>query len=105
MTHSAHSAHALEARRESAESKSRRTCLIIRQRRSEMQRTAIGSSNIRSIGYDDATSQLEVEYDIQSVHRYREVPPALYHALTSALAEGSRLAAQIEGQYPHVRMM
>jgi len=70
-----------------------------------MQRTPIGSSQIRSLGYDDATKQLDVEYTNHSVYRYRGVPPAVYQALMTALAEGSQLAAQLQVQYPLVRLM
>ena len=54
-----------------------------------MNRTQIPSSNLRSVGYDQSTSTLEVEFRHGGVYEYLDVPAARYDGLLSAYSKGS----------------
>ena len=54
-----------------------------------MNRTPISSSNLRSVGYDQPTSTLEVEFRHGGVYQYFDVPEARYAGLMSAYSKGS----------------
>ena len=64
-----------------------------------MERKSVSSSNIASIGYDEATSTLEVEFLNGSVYHYYDVPDNEYQSLMSADSHGKYLAANIKGRY------
>lgn len=53
-----------------------------------MERSRVESSVIASIGYDAATSVLEVEFHNGGVYRYFLVPPSVYRALAGAASIG-----------------
>lgn len=55
-----------------------------------MNRTAVKSSNLKSIGYDEKTTTLEVEFSGGNVYQYRGVPKDVYTAL---LAEQERVSS------------
>jgi hypothetical protein len=69
-----------------------------------MERQAVISSNIASIGYDEATSTLEVEFLNGSVYHYYDVPYNEYQDLMSADSQGKYLAANIKGRYRYSRV-
>ena len=54
-----------------------------------MSRTQISSTSLRSVGYDQATSTLEVEFCRGNVYRYSDVPASRYEGLLSAYSHGS----------------
>ncbi len=54
-----------------------------------MNRTQISSSNLRSVGYDQPTSTLEVEFRHGGIYQYFDVPTARYAGLMSAHSHGS----------------
>ncbi len=64
-----------------------------------MQRTTVSSSNIRSIGYDAATSILEVEFTSGDIYRYYGVPQHLYEQFMSASSKGIFLSDRIRPSY------
>ncbi len=53
-----------------------------------MNRISVSSSNLRSVGYDPASSILEVEFRHGGVYQYFEVPEARYDGLMSAYSKG-----------------
>lgn len=69
-----------------------------------MNRVSVESSNIASIGYDEATSTLEVEFLNGSVYRYSGVPPARHRGLMDADSHGKYLNANIKGTYRYTRV-
>lgn len=69
-----------------------------------MQRQPVSSSNIASIGYDEATQTLEVEFLDQSVYQYFNVPPNTFEALMAASSHGVFLNANIKGQFAYERI-
>lgn len=64
-----------------------------------MNRTSVSSSNIASVGYDDDSATLEVEFNNGSVYQYFDVPQHVYQALISAPSVGGYLASNIKGHY------
>lgn len=53
-----------------------------------MQRTRVPSSNVVSIGYDEVTSTLEVEYQGGSIYQYLAVPRQVFDALMDTATHG-----------------
>ncbi len=69
-----------------------------------MIRTQVGSSNIASIGYDQKTKTLEVEFLNGSIYQYFDVPQAVYEEFIRAESKGKYLAYQIKGNYRYTRI-
>ncbi len=69
-----------------------------------MNRIPVRSSNIRSIGYDEASGTLEVEFHNGSIYQYYEVPEIVYRNLMHASSKGSYLHRHIRGRYPFQRV-
>ena len=64
-----------------------------------MHRTAVHSSNITSIGWQDGT--LEVEFHDGGVYQYSGVPEAVYQAFLNAYSKGSFFHDHIRDRYPY----
>ena len=64
-----------------------------------MNRTAVQSSNIRSIGYDEKSQLLEVEFKNGRIYHYYDVPHQEYNGLMNASSHGRYLASEIIGKY------
>lgn len=69
-----------------------------------MQRIAVRSSNIRSIGYDSSTQTLEVEFTSGELYQYSNVPSNVHDALMRAPSQGRFLNDQIKGRYRYTRL-
>ncbi|RXI46074.1 KTSC domain-containing protein [Clostridium tetani] len=69
-----------------------------------MQRTRVSSSNVYSIGYDDSSSILEVQFNNGSIYQYSNVPYSIYQGLMSAASHGSYLHAHVKGIYLYRRI-
>ncbi len=70
-----------------------------------MQRTAVSSSNITSIGYDPAHEILEVEFHDSSIYQYLGVPEMLYRGLMAAPSHGIFLDTHVkEGGFRYKRV-
>jgi len=54
-----------------------------------MNRFLVASSNIATIGYDAATSTLEIEFQGGSVYQYFDVPERIFTALRTATSPGT----------------
>jgi len=67
-------------------------------------RIPVESSNITSIGYDEDSGTLEVEFHGGAVYQYFDVPFAVYDGLMEADSQGKYLAQHIKGQYRYVRV-
>lgn len=63
-----------------------------------MDRTPVNSSNINSIGYDESSSVLEVEFR-SGLYQYFDVPAYIYDELMSADSHGVYLNANIKGKF------
>lgn len=53
-----------------------------------MNRVRVTSSDIRSIGYDEATETLEIEFMSGGIYQYYAVPAIVFEGLTSAPSIG-----------------
>ncbi len=69
-----------------------------------MQRTTVSSSNINSIGYDQISHTLEVEFSDGAIYHYFEVPKIKYDSLMQANSHGEYLAANIKGVYKYKKV-
>jgi KTSC domain-containing protein len=68
-----------------------------------MQRKHVTSSAISSVGYDERSSVLEVEFQSGAVYDYFDVPPKVYKALLKAPSKGSFVSRRVRDRYPCVR--
>jgi hypothetical protein len=68
-----------------------------------MHRTHVSSSAISSVGYDDRSSVLEVEFASGAVYDYLNVPKKVYRALLKAPSKGSFVSRRVRDRYPFVR--
>ncbi len=66
-----------------------------------MNRTAVRSSNICSIGYDAQESILEVEFRSGAVYQYSGVPEDAYQGFMHAASKGSYFRDYIKDRYPY----
>ena len=64
-----------------------------------MTRTAVTSSNLRSVGYDPASRTLEIEFK-NGVYQYSDVPLEIYEALMAAASLGGYFIQNIKDAYP-----
>ena len=69
-----------------------------------MQRQPVKSSNIRSLGYDEVSHMLEIEFSSGDVYQYFDVPPREYQALMQAPSHGSYLNKHIKDKYKFKRL-
>ena len=64
-----------------------------------MERTAVQSSNIISIGYDSNSSTLELEFK-NGIYQYFGVPQNIFDDLMNAGSKGSYFLQNIKNTYP-----
>ena len=64
-----------------------------------MNRQAVTSSNIASIGYDADSQTLEIEFLNGGVYQYFDVPQHVHQELMKASSHGQYLAQNIKGAY------
>ncbi len=69
-----------------------------------MERTQVISSNIVSIGYDEATSVLEVEFKGGEVYEYFDVPFHVYQEFMGAGSYGVYHNTHIRSKYRYQRV-
>lgn len=69
-----------------------------------MDRTQVSSSTIRSIGYDQASSTLEIEFNSGTVYQYAGVPQAEYDGFLSASSHGTYFNANIKNRYSYTKV-
>ncbi len=65
----------------------------------EMDVKPVKSRDLALIGYDHATSTLEIVFRAGGVYRYQQVPESVYHALMSAPSHGTHFQKHIKTQY------
>jgi len=62
------------------------------------------SSMIRSVGYDERHSLLEIEFTSGKIYQYEAVPEEVYRGLMSAGSKGRYFEEQIKGRFRYSRM-
>lgn len=65
----------------------------------DMERIAVESSSVRSVGYNAATFELEVEFHSGRSYRYLKVPIAVYRLLLQAPSIGEFVNKQIKPRF------
>ena len=70
----------------------------------EMDVKPVRSRDLALIGYDAATSILEVVFRAGGVYRYQEVPESVYHGLMAAPSHGTFFQKHVKVQYPFVKV-
>lgn len=68
-----------------------------------MRRTRVDSSAISSVGYDERTSLLEVEFRSGAVYDYYDVPAKVWKDLQKAPSKGQFISRHVRDQYDFVR--
>jgi hypothetical protein len=66
-----------------------------------MQRKPVSSSNLSSVGYDEVSHILEIEFHSGGIYQYSGVPEGVYRQLMSASSHGSFFAQNIKDVYPY----
>ncbi len=69
-----------------------------------MDREPVASTNIVSVGYDEASETLEVEFSNGTIYQYYNVGSALYDHLRQSVSKGQFLQAYIKNAYPYSRV-
>ena len=64
-----------------------------------IERQPVVSSDIASIGYDEATQTLEIEFRATGVYRYFSVPHAVRDSLLATPSPGKYFLQNIKGKY------
>ena len=64
-----------------------------------MQRIPVLSTDLRSIGYDQSSETLEVEFRNESVYQYSSVPSNIYSALMAAESKGRYFNSEIRKRF------
>lgn len=62
------------------------------------------SSNIVSVGFEEHSHTLEIEFQRGAVYRYANVPHAVWVHFMSAPSKGAFFAKQIKQQYPATKV-
>ncbi len=69
-----------------------------------MERVPVSSSNLASVGYEDETQTLEVEFLKTGIYQYFGVPAPLHEALMGASSVGSFFNANIRNNFPNQKV-
>lgn len=70
-----------------------------------MERQYVSSSNIASIGYDQDSMVLEIEFLSGAIYQYYDVPKSIYEGLMAADSHGKFFAAYIKkGGYRYAKV-
>ncbi|GAB11018.1 hypothetical protein GOARA_064_00200 [Gordonia araii NBRC 100433] len=67
-----------------------------------MKRRPVSSSSLASVGYDEPTSTLEIEFTSGSVYQYFDVPAEVYSDLMSASCLGRFFSRRVRGRYRYL---
>ena len=65
----------------------------------KVKREAVSSSNIASIGYEEKSETLEIEFHSGGVYQYFDVPRNVYNGLMSTGSHGRFFTSNIKGIY------
>ena len=68
-----------------------------------MERQAVESTTMRSVGYDQTEQILELEFQSGAVYHYLEVPLIIYRELLEAESKGRYFNSKIRDTYEFVR--
>ena len=69
-----------------------------------MLRQGVASTNLQSVGYDEGTQTLEVQFVNGRVYQYYGVPENMHTQLMQAPSKGQFFNAYIRNSYPFSRV-
>ncbi len=69
-----------------------------------MERKPVDSSNISSIGYDENSNTLEIEFRSGAIYQYFDVPLNVFEGLRDAESKGQYFAQNVKGYYRFVKV-
>lgn len=64
-----------------------------------MKRQYVSSSDLSSIGYDESSQVLEIEFNNGGIYQYESVPPSVYQDLINASSIGQYFHRSIKNVY------
>lgn len=65
----------------------------------KIDRVPVKSTNLVSVGYDDKSCILEIEFKGGRTYRYADVPPEEHRSLMAASSHGKYFAANVRDRY------
>lgn len=69
-----------------------------------MERTPVTSSNLVSVGYNEESCVLEVEFKGGVIYEYLDVPKQVHEELMSASSHGEYMNAHVRTKYRYQRI-
>ncbi len=69
-----------------------------------MERTPVTSADLCSVGYDEESMTLEIEFKKGAVYQYNGVPREEYQNLMSAPSHGRYFNANIKNRYSYMKL-
>ncbi len=69
-----------------------------------MNRPFVQSSDLQSIGYDQNTNVLEIEFKSGGIYQYFKVPESIYVGLVNASSKGTYFHNRIKEHYKYKRI-
>ena len=69
-----------------------------------MEMIGVDSSNVESVGYDEDSSTLQVEFKNGSMYQYFDVPENIFIGLRDADSVGRYLSENIKGSYRYSKV-
>jgi len=69
-----------------------------------MRVTAVTSTTLATVVYDEARKLLQLEFRSRAIYRYRDVPRAVHEALLGAPSKGRFFNQAIRGRFPFCRI-
>lgn len=69
-----------------------------------MEMKSVDSSNIESVGYDEASSTLQIEFKNGTTYQYFDVNEDVFIGLRDAESPGRYLATRIKGTYRYSKV-
>lgn len=69
-----------------------------------MKRQSVESSNLASVGYDEAKQILEIEFNHGAIYQYHDVPSDVFDELMDAESHGRYFVHNIKDDYEFNRL-
>jgi hypothetical protein len=69
-----------------------------------MDRTPVTSSDLSSVGYDEESSTLEIEFKKGAIYQYSGVPEDEYQNLMGASSVGRYFNSNIKNRYSYIKL-
>jgi hypothetical protein len=69
-----------------------------------MDRIRVVSSNIRSVGYEESSETLEIEFTSGTIYQYSDIPESEYEGLMNAASKGRYFNQNIKDCYRYIQV-